>query len=123
HQKHRPPKPRPACRLCSCRILACRGGRCADTSAPPAYLHRPVQRVRRSGTHKNKIMSEYDDKLQSFLDFVLSQYVQEGVGELDREKLPHLLELKYKAVRDAAEKLGGVARISEAFVGFQKHLY
>jgi type I restriction enzyme, R subunit len=94
-----------------------------DVLAYIAFNLSPISRQERADTHKNKIMSEYDDKLQSFLDFVLAQYVQEGVGELDREKLPHLLELKYKAVRDAAEKLGGVTRISEAFVGFQKHLY
>jgi type I restriction enzyme, R subunit len=57
------------------------------------------------------------------LDFVLAQYVKEGVGELDQAKLPHLLELKYRAVSDATELLGGVTRIRDAFIGFQKHLY
>jgi hypothetical protein len=28
----------------------------------------------------------YDAKLQAFLDFVLSQYVQEGVDELDQAR-------------------------------------
>ena len=45
------------------------------------------------------------------------------MGELDQEKLPHLLELQYRAVADAAEQLGGVARIRDAFIGFQQHLY
>ena len=36
---------------------------------------------------------------------------------------PNLLELKYSSVSDAALELGGVARIRDAFVGFQKHLY
>ena len=58
-----------------------------------------------------------------FLDFVLAQYVKEGVGELDQSKLPDLLELQYRGVADAAAELGGVARIREAFLGFQKHLY
>jgi type I restriction enzyme, R subunit len=38
-------------------------------------------------------------------------------------KLPHLLELKYRAVSDAAAQLGGVAQIRDAFIGFQRHLY
>jgi type I restriction enzyme R subunit len=67
--------------------------------------------------------SHYDPKVQAFLDFVLSQYVKEGVGELDQAKLPHLLELRYRAVSDAALELGGVAKIRDAFVGFQAHLY
>ncbi len=74
-------------------------------------------------TRREHIFSHYDDKLQAFLDFVLAQYVKEGVGELDRAKLPHLLELEYGAVSDAAEQLGGVAKIRDAFIGFQHHLY
>ena len=46
-----------------------------------------------------------------------------AVGELDQAKLPHLLELKYRAVSDAAAQLGGVAQICDAFIGFQRHLY
>jgi type I restriction enzyme R subunit len=60
---------------------------------------------------------------QAFLDFVLDQYVKEGVGELDQSKLPHLLELKYMAMSDAAVQLGGAGKIRDAFVGFQRHLY
>jgi len=42
------------------------------------------------------------------------------VEELDQEKLPKLLELKYHAISDAAEYLGGVANIRDLFIGFQK---
>tara|TARA_R110002124_G_scaffold149220_1_gene315064 strand:- start:211139 stop:213451 length:2313 start_codon:yes stop_codon:yes gene_type:complete len=94
-----------------------------DVLAYIAFNLGPITRQERVDTHKDKILSQYDDKLQLFLHFVLDQYIQEGVGELDREKLPHLLELKYQAVSDAAIELGGVSRISEAFVGFQKDLY
>ncbi|CAE6507527.1 Type I restriction enzyme, R subunit [Nitrosomonas nitrosa] len=94
-----------------------------DVLAYIAFALSPISRQERVEQHREVIFSEYDDKLQAFLDFVLSQYVQEGVGELDQEKLPHLLELKYRAISDAAEQLGGVSRIREAFVGFQRHLY
>ena len=33
---------------------------------------------------------------------------RKGVGELDQAKLPHLLELRYRAINDAAAELGGV---------------
>ncbi len=94
-----------------------------DVLAYIAFNLGPITRQERVDTHKDKILSQYDDRLQGFIDFVLRQYVQEGVGELDRDKLPHLLELKYQAVADAAKKLGGVSKISDAFVGFQKDLY
>ena len=57
------------------------------------------------------------------MDFVLDQYINEGVKELDDDKLPDLSELKYDGVSDAVEKLGSVAKIREVFVDFQKHLY
>jgi type I restriction enzyme, R subunit len=94
-----------------------------DVLAYIAFALAPITREERVNTHREQIFSRYDDKLQAFLDFVLFQYVKEGVGELDQAKLPHLLELKYQAVSDAAAQLGGVAQIRDAFIGFQRHLY
>ena len=94
-----------------------------DVLAYIAFALAPITRQERADASRPFISAQYDPKLQAFLDFVLSQYVSEGVGELDQAKLPHLLELKYRAVSDAALELGGVAKIREAFVGFQAHLY
>ena len=94
-----------------------------DVLAYIAFALSPITRQERADASRPFITSRYDPKLQVFLDFVLSQYVSEGVGELDQAKLPHLLALKYRAVSDAAVELGGVAKIREAFVGFQAHLY
>jgi type I restriction enzyme R subunit len=94
-----------------------------DVLAYIAFALSPITREERVDTRREQIFSYYDHKLQAFLDFVLCQYVKEGVGELDQAKLPHLLELKYRAVSDAAAQLGGVAQIRDAFIGFQRHLY
>ena len=94
-----------------------------DVLAYIAFALVPITRQERVDTHKDIILSKYDEKLQAFLDFVLNEYVKEGVYELDDAKLPHLLELKYGSVDDAAEQLGGVSRIRDAFIGFQEHLY
>jgi type I restriction enzyme, R subunit len=64
-----------------------------------------------------------DAKLWTFLDFVLGEYVREGVGELDHSKLTPLLELRYHAVEDAARELGDIPKIRDAFIGFQKYLH
>ena len=61
--------------------------------------------------------------LFDFLNFVLDQYVKEGVDELDDAKLPDLLELKYKAITDAKRELGDIKSIRNTFIGFQAHLY
>jgi len=64
-----------------------------------------------------------DPKQQEFLNFVLEQYVKSGVEELDDQKLPELLELKYNALADAKAQLGSIPKIRETFIGFQKWLY
>jgi type I restriction enzyme, R subunit len=94
-----------------------------DVLAYIAYAAAPISRIDRVIAHKSLIFSRYVGKQQEFLDFVLEQYIKAGVGELDRSKLPQLLELKYHAIRDAVAELGSVGSISEVFIGFQEYLY
>ena len=54
---------------------------------------------------------------------MLTKYIETGVEKLDQDKLPGLLELKYHAISDAAQKLGGVPKIRDLFIDFQKYLY
>ena len=64
------------------------------------------------------------EKQEAFLDFVLSQYVQVGVDELDLTKLTPLLQLMYHgAIADAVADLGQPEEIRGVFSGFQKYLY
>jgi type I restriction enzyme, R subunit len=69
------------------------------------------------------MIGEYDEKLRAFLDFVLAQYVSQGVAELEQEKLGALIALRYGTATEAVAKLGGAGAIREAFAGFQRHLY
>ena len=78
---------------------------------------------REERVQSRNISSNYDDKQREFLDFVLSQYVNEGVGELAINKLPDLLELKYQSTHDAVAELGSVAGIRNLFISFQPDLY
>ena len=94
-----------------------------DVLAYIAFARAPISRAERVSTHKSRIFTRYDAKQREFLDFVLAQYVKEGVGELDQAQLPHLIELKYDAVSDAVTELGSVAQIRDVFIGFQEHLY
>ena len=73
---------------------------------------------------RESLITKYpDEELQAFLDFVLRQYVSDGVMVLDQEKLPKLLQLKYQSISDGSRKLGGTAFIRDTFMGFQKSLY
>ena len=57
------------------------------------------------------------------MEFVLSKYIETGVEELDQDKLPELLKLKYLALDDAKKLLGTIDTIRNMFIGFQQHLY
>ncbi len=82
-----------------------------------------ITRVNRVIRAKDHIFAGLDDKHKDFLDFVLSKYIESGVDQLDQEKLPSLLMLKYNAITDATEMLGGVDNIRTTFFSFQKYLY
>lgn len=88
-----------------------------------AFSVTPITREARVESAKKDILSTLDYNQQEFLNFVLSKYIETGVEELAQEKLPGLLELKYQAINDAADKLGGVGKIRTLFIEFQKHLY
>lgn len=68
-------------------------------------------------------LDNYDPKQQEFLNFVLSQYIKQGVDELDDSKIADLLVLKYHAIADAKKTLGDIASIRNTFIGFQEFLY
>jgi len=94
-----------------------------DVLAYIAYLRPPLKRAERADAHRDAILSRYDPRQREFLEFVLSQYVQVGESELDSDKLPELLQLKYGSPGDAVSRLGTVAEIRSTFRGFQRGLY
>jgi type I restriction enzyme R subunit len=94
-----------------------------DVLAYIAFARVPISREERVNTRRDRILARYEDKQQEFLDFVLGHYVEQGVGELDQEKLPHLIDLKYHAIADAVAALGSVPKIRDVFIGFQQYLY
>ena len=94
-----------------------------DVLAYIAFALDPVTREERVNRNKDRIFERYADKQLQFLSFVLDHYVSQGVDELDQDKLPGLLALKYHSVGDAVAELGSVAEIRDVFIGFQEHLY
>ena len=95
-----------------------------DVLAYVAFEAAPETRAKRADMAKAETHLQFNDRQQEFLDFVLAQYVTQGVEELDAEKLTPLLRLKYNnAISDAVDDLGGTAQIRTMFAGFQKYLY
>ena len=99
-----------------------------DVLAYVAFAADPVTRADRAAAAKAATAAERTDRLNdkqlAFVDFVLAQYVKQGVDELDAEKLSPLLKLKYNnAIADALAELGQPDQVRRVFVGFQRFLY
>ena len=94
-----------------------------DVLAYVAFAADPVTRADRAAAARSAAAAELTDKQQAFVDFVLAQYVKQGVDELDAEKLSPLLRLRYQALSDAFVELGKPDQVRQVFVGFQRHLY
>jgi type I restriction enzyme R subunit len=95
-----------------------------DVLAYVAYVRPPETREERVALRRSAILDGLSEAQREFLDFVLSQYVSEGEDELDPEKLPGLLNVKYGSASDALQRLGvGVREVQDAFRGFQGKLY
>lgn len=87
-----------------------------------AYHKDAVPRLQRA--EKAKVhLNSYNQEQQEFLNFVLDQYVKSGVNELDDQKLPDLLTLKYNAIADAKTVLGDLKSVRNMFIDFQEYLY
>ena len=88
-----------------------------------SFAIKPISREQRVARAQFDIFKSLDNNQKEFLEFVLSKYVETGIEELDQEKLPDLLKIKYSAITDATELLGGVSRIRATFIDFQQHLF
>lgn len=94
-----------------------------DVLAYISFFVQPISRAERVEHAKNAILGNLSDTQKEFLEFVLAKYIERGVEELDEEKLPQLLNLKYHAIADAVNILGDVDAIRSTFFEFQRNLY
>lgn len=88
-----------------------------------SFAIKPITREQRVANAQSKIYDDLPPKQKEFMEFVLSKYIESGVMELDQEKLPKLLNLKYNAIANACDELGTADHIKNLFMDFQKYLY
>lgn len=88
-----------------------------------AYSRNMMTRAHRAEVGKRRIDVAYDEKIVTFLDFVLGHYVNNGVESLDRSQLPDYLKLKYGTLAEGSAALGGMEQVIDAYIGFQRQLY
>lgn len=81
-------------------------------------------RLERADRARKKVAIEFAGRSRDFIEFVLSQYVKEGVEELKPERLVPLLELQFGTVHDGLMAIGlEPDEARDAFRSFQHHLY
>ena len=94
-----------------------------DVLAYVAFAVEPVTRANRAAVTQAAAAVEFNEKQQAFVDFVLSQYVEQGVDQLAQEKLSSLLRLRYRELNDAFVELGKAEDVRRIFLGMQLQLY
>jgi type I restriction enzyme R subunit len=88
-----------------------------------SYARKPITRTERVTNAESNIYTFLNDKQRDFIGFVLRNYIQDGVDELDMSKLSTMLTSKYGGVHAAQQALGNVEDIQKVFVDFQQYLY
>jgi type I restriction enzyme, R subunit len=69
-----------------------------DVLAYVAFESAPMTRAERAAVARDASAADLTDRQKAFVEFVLAQYVAQGVDELDTQKLVPLLKLRYRAL-------------------------
>ena len=88
-----------------------------------AYAKPTISRLARVESNKNNIFNMLNDKQRQFITFVLSNYIKDGVEELDVSKLSTIITAKYGSINAAQVELGMTDQIRKMFIDFQQYLY
>ena len=88
-----------------------------------AFAKHPISRVERVMATRRELQQALSPQQADFIHFVLDRYIASGVDELDNDKLPMLLQLKYQALQDGMAALGGADAARETFIDLQRNLY
>ena len=95
-----------------------------DVLAYGAFCTAPITRSVRADNARVSSSAEFSANQRAFVEFVLQQYQDHGVDELESDKLTPLLKLKYGgALNDALRELGRAEEVRRLFVGLQSVLY
>jgi type I restriction enzyme, R subunit len=82
-----------------------------------------LTREERVNAAKKQVTIEFDDNQQIFINYILKQYIEQGVEELSLDKINPYLKIVYGSTMDAISNLGSPSEIRNIFINFQKHLY
>jgi type I restriction enzyme, R subunit len=88
-----------------------------------AFSNPAITRKERVDLAEDNIYQFINKDQVDFIRFVLNNYIQEGIDELDISNLSTIINAKYGSINEAQKELGSSNEIKEAFTDFQKYLY
>jgi type I restriction enzyme R subunit len=88
-----------------------------------AFSNPTISRKERVNLAENNIYNFINKDQVEFIRFVLNNYIQEGIDELDISNLSTIINAKYGSINEAQKELGSSNEIKTAFTDFQKYLY
>jgi type I restriction enzyme R subunit len=88
-----------------------------------AFSNPAITRKERVDLAEDNIYQFINKDQVDFIRFVLNNYIQEGIDELDISNLSTIINAKYGSINQAQKELGSSNEIKEAFTDFQKYLY
>ena len=95
-----------------------------DVLAFLAYNSTPLDRERRAQILMEEMRKECTEQQKEFVDYIMQLYVQNGFKELGEDKLPTLINMKYKTPFDAVNKLHMQPnQIRDFYLDMQQQLY
>ena len=95
-----------------------------DVLAYLAYNTTPLERERRAEILREDMKKKVTKQQEEFANFILEMYVRNGFKELDMDKLPTLIDMKYHSTTDALTKLQMTPiGLRDFFLTMQKDLY
>jgi len=72
---------------------------------------------------KSKVVTLLNQQQREFVDYVLANYVSDGINELDDKRLSRVIKAKYCGVTEAKTILGSLEDIRNTFTDVQKYSY
>jgi len=88
-----------------------------------AFSNPAISRKERVDLAEDNIYNFINKDQVDFIRFVLNNYIQEGIDELDISNLSTIINAKYGSINEAQKELGTSDEIKQAFTDFQKYLY
>jgi type I restriction enzyme R subunit len=89
-----------------------------------AYNSSPIDRQKRAELLQQEARKTMTRPQMEFVDFIMQLYVRNGFKELDMDKLPTLIQMKYNTPLDAIRQLGMQAsQVRQLYLDLQRNLY